>query len=401
MKESNVTKSNVKTYLWLSMILAVSLIIFLGVTATFHKVNAGDKEPYKIGAIFSVTGVGSFLGEPEKKTAIMIVEEVNKKGGINGHPVKLIVYDDESDTTKAALAAKRLIKKDMVSVIVGPTRSGESLAVVPIAEESKIPLISCAASYKIVTPVNERRWIFKTAQSDQHAVEQMYEYMKNKGIRKVGILSDSTGFGASGREELLKYAPNYSIEIVADERYGPKDTDLTAQFTKIRSLKPDAIINWSIGPTQILAVQTWRNLGMTDIPLFQSHGFGSRKNLDILGKTAEGVLLPISPVIISKQLPDDHPQKKVTMEYVSAYEALYKEPVSAFGGYAWDAVQLALSAFKAVGNDPAKIRDYLENLKGFVGQSGVFNFSPEDHNGLTKKDLIMVEVRNGDWVLAK
>jgi branched-chain amino acid transport system substrate-binding protein len=381
------------------------MVIFLvAITASFgawKRSNASDKEPYKIGAIFSVTGVGSFLGEPEKKTALMIVDEVNKKGGINGHPVELIVYDDESDTTKAALAAKRLIKKDMVSVIVGPTRSGESLAVVPIAEEAKIPLISCAASYKIVMPINERRWIFKTAQSDQHAVEQMYEFMRNKGIRKVGILSDSTGFGASGREELLKYAQQYGLEIVADERYGPKDTDLTAQFTKIRSLKPDAIINWSIGPTQILAVQTWRNLGMTDIPLFQSHGFGSRKNLEILGQSAEGVFLPISPVIVGKLLPDDHPQKKVTVEYANAYEALHKEPVSAFGGYAWDAVQLALSAFKAVGNDPSKIRDYLENLKGFVGQSGVFNFSPDDHNGLTKKDLIMVQVRNGDWVLAK
>ncbi|MGC8719549.1 MAG: ABC transporter substrate-binding protein [Thermodesulforhabdaceae bacterium] len=385
----------------LHVLLLICSIVLIASFGAWEKSTAGDKEPYKIGAIFSVTGVGSFLGEPEKKTALMIVDEVNKKGGINGHRVELIVYDDESDTTKAALAAKRLVKKDMVSVIVGPTRSGESLAVVPIAEEARIPLISCAASYKIVTPVSERRWIFKTAQSDQHAVEQMYEYMRNKGIRKVGILSDSTGFGASGREELLKYAQHYGIEIVADERYGPKDTDLTAQFTKIRSLKPDAIINWSIGPTQILAVQTWRNLGMTDIPLFQSHGFGSRKNLEILGETAEGVLLPISPVIVGKLLPDDHPQKKVTMEYASAYEALYKEPVSAFGGYAWDAVQLALSAFKAVGNDPAKIRDYLENLKGFVGQSGVFNFSPDDHNGLTKKDLIMVQVRNGDWVLAK
>lgn len=385
----------------LHVLLLICSIVLIASFGAWKKSTAGDKEPYKIGAIFSVTGVGSFLGEPEKKTALMIVDEVNKKGGINGHRIELIVYDDESDTTKAALAAKRLVKKDMVSVIVGPTRSGESLAVVPIAEEARIPLISCAASYKIVTPVSERRWIFKTAQSDQHAVEQMYEYMRNKGIRKVGILSDSTGFGASGREELLKYAQHYGIEIVADERYGPKDTDLTAQFTKIRSLKPDAIINWSIGPTQILAVQTWRNLGMTDIPLFQSHGFGSRKNLEILGETAEGVLLPISPVIVGKLLPDDHPQKKVTMEYASAYEALYKEPVSAFGGYAWDAVQLALSAFKAVGNDPAKIRDYLENLKGFVGQSGVFNFSPDDHNGLTKKDLIMVQVRNGDWVLAK
>ncbi len=362
---------------------------------------AKDKEPYKIGAIFSVTGVGSFLGEPEKKTAQMVVEEVNKRGGINGHPIELIVYDDESDTTKAALAAKRLIKKDMVSVIIGPTRTGESLAVVPIAEEAKIPLISCAASYKIVTPIQERRWIFKTAQSDQHAVERIYEYMREKGIRKIGILSDSTSFGASGREELLKYAPSYGIEIVADEKYGPKDTDLTAQFTKVRSVKPDAIINWSIGPTQILVVQTWRSLGLTDIPLFQSHGFGSKKNLEILGSAAEGVLLPVSPVIAGRILPEDHPQKKVIMEYINAYESLYKEPVSAFGGYAWDAIHLAISALKAVGPNPEKIRDYLERVQNFPGQSGVFNFSPEDHNGLSKKDLVMVTVQNGDWALAK
>ncbi len=362
---------------------------------------AKDKEPYKIGAIFSVTGVGSFLGEPEKKTAQMVVEEVNKRGGINGHPIELIVYDDESDTTKAALAAKRLIKKDMVSVIIGPTRTGESLAVVPIAEEAKIPLISCAASYKIVTPIQERRWIFKTAQSDQHAVERIYEYMREKGIRKIGILSDSTSFGASGREELLKYAPSYGIEIVADEKYGPKDTDLTAQFTKVRSVKPDAIINWSIGPTQILVVQTWRSLGLTDIPLFQSHGFGSKKNLEILGSAAEGVLLPVSPVIAGRILSEDHPQKKVIMEYINAYESLYKEPVSAFGGYAWDAIHLAISALKAVGPNPEKIRDYLERVQNFPGQSGVFNFSPEDHNGLSKKDLVMVTVQNGDWALAK
>ncbi|MBW1975853.1 MAG: ABC transporter substrate-binding protein [Deltaproteobacteria bacterium] len=374
-------------------------VVFLVFTGTVSLVLAAGA--YKVGAVFSVTGVASFLGEPEKKTVEMVVEKVNASGGINGHPVELILYDDESDTTKATLAVKRLIKKDNVLVIIGPTRSGESLAVAPIAEKAKVPLISCAASYKIVTPVEKRRWVFKTAHSDGHAVERIFEYMKNHGIKRVAILTVSTGFGASGREQLLKYAPKYGIEIVADERYGPKDTDLTAQFTKVRSLNPDAIVNWSIGPTQILSVKTWHNLGMNKIRLFQSHGFGSKKNLELAGDAANGVLFPISPVIVASLLPESHPQKKTVMDYVREYTSRYNEPVSSFGGHAWDAIQLALSALKEVGPDRTKIRDYLENLKGFVGQSGVFNFSPNDHNGLSKKDLVMVEVVKGQWVLAQ
>ncbi|SFN03773.1 ABC transporter substrate-binding protein [Thermodesulforhabdus norvegica] len=381
--------------------------VFVGIVVTLFlfycrlPIGLCAEEAYKIGAVFSVTGVASFLGEPEKKTAEMVVDQINASGGINGHRVELIVYDDESDATKATLAVKRLIKKDGVSVIIGPTRSGESLAVAPIAEKEQVPLISCAASYKIVTPVEERRWIFKTAPSDSHAVERIYEHMKSKGYKKIAILSVSTGFGASGREELLRYAEQYGLEIVADERYGPKDTDLTAQFTKVRSLEPDAIVNWSIGPTQILAVKTWRDLGMTSIPLYQSHGFGSRKNLELLGDAANGVFFPISAVVVGDLLPDSHPQKQVIMDYWNEYRRRYNEPVSSFGGHAWDAIQLAISALKAVGPDRAKIRDYLENLTGFVGQSGVFNFSPEDHNGLSKKDLVMVVVRDQEWVLAE
>ncbi len=362
---------------------------------------SGSKEPYKIGAIFSVTGVASFLGEPEKKTAEMLVEAINAKGGIKGRPIELIVYDDESDSTKATLAAKRLISKDQVSIIIGPTRSGESLAVVPIVEKEEVPMISCASSYKIVTPVEERKWTFKVAPSDSHVVEKMYEFMQKKNIKNVAILSDSTSYGASGREELLRYAEKYGINIVADERYGPKDTDLTAQFAKIKSLKPDAIINWSIGPTQILAAKTWKSLAMADIPLFQSHGFGSKKNLEMLGADAEGIYVPLPPVVIGKILPEDHPQKKVIMEYTKEYEGRFNEAVSSFGGHAWDALMLAVDAMSQVGADRKKIRDYLEQRRGFIGQLGIFNFSPQDHNGLSKKDLIMVKVVNGDWAIAE
>lgn len=363
-------------------------------------VQAADPEPYKIGAVFSITGVGSFLGEPEKKTAEMIAEEVNKQGGINGHPIELIVYDDESDATKCNLAVKKLLKKDNVPVIIGPTRSGESLAVVSVAEEAQTPMISCAASYKIVTPIESRKWVFKVAGSDSHVAGKMYDYMKSKGIQKIGIMSDSTGFGASGREELLALASKYGITIVADERFGPQDTDLSAQLTKIRSAQPQAIVNWSIGPTQVLAIKSWKDLGMDSIPLFQSHGFGNRKNLELAGKAAEGVLLPLARVNVGPLLPDGQPQKKIIMEYTKAYEERYKEPISSFGGHAWDSMHLSIAALKAVGPDPAKIRDFIENTKGFVGMHGIFNFTPQDHNGLTKDDLEMVVVKNGDWALA-
>jgi len=382
---------------------AVAISVFLGSLAclALNSNARAAEQPYKIGAVFSITGVGSFLGEPEKKTAEMIADEINKKGGINGHPIELIVYDDESDATKCNLAVKKLIKKDEVPVIIGPTRSGESLAVLGVAEEAHVPLISCATSYKIVTPIESRKWIFKVAGSDAHVVGKMFDYMKSKGMLKVAIMTDSTGYGASAREEFLRLAPEFGITIVADERFGPQDTDLSAQLTKIRGVKPQAIVNWSVGPTQILAVKNWRELGMDSVPLFQSHGFGSLKNLELAGKAAEGVLLPLARVNVGPLLPESQPQKAVIMAYTKDYEARFKEPISSFGGHAWDSMSLALAALKAVGPDAAKIRDFVESTKGFVGMHGIFNFTPQDHNGLSKDDLEMVVVKDGKWALAQ
>ncbi|MCK5656437.1 MAG: ABC transporter substrate-binding protein [Syntrophobacteria bacterium] len=378
--------------IWIALILIVSLALVFSCTK--------EKEPYKVGAVFSVTGRTSFLGEPEKKTAVMIAEAINKVGGINGHPLELVIYDDESDETKAVLAVKRLLKKDKVPVIIGPSLSGNTLAVVKIMNDAKVPLVSAAASNKIVTPVVDRKWIFKVPQSDTHAVEKVYDHLLKNGINKIAIMSVSTGFGASGREELLRLAPQVGIEIVADERYGPKDTDITAQLTRIRGTDAQAIVNWSVGPTQVLAVKNWHDLGMTSIPFYQSHGFGSRKNIKLAGGAAEGVFCPLGRVNIPDLVPADHPQKKIIEIYNKAYQEKYNEPLSSFGGHGWDALNLVIDALKAVGPDSAKIRDYIENRTNFIGQHGVFNFSPTDHNGLTKEAFEMVVVKDGDWALA-
>jgi branched-chain amino acid transport system substrate-binding protein len=360
------------------------------------------KGAYKVGAVFSVTGRTSFLGDPEKKTAEMLAEKINDAGGINGKKLELIIYDSEGDATKANLAVRKLITQDKVCAVIGPSLSGTSLAVVPLAAKYKTPLVSCAASYKIVWDEQKkkaRKWVFKTPQTDTMAVEAVYGSLKKKGINKIAVLSVTSGFGASGRGELIRLAPEYGMTIVADEKYGPKDTDMTAQLTKIKGIAPQVIVNWSVGPTQVVALRNWRDLGMTSIPFYQSHGFGSRKNIKLAAGAAEGVYCPLGAVNVSELLSDDHPQKAVTMQYMKDYAAKYNEPLSSFGGHAWDALELVSNALKAVGCDKAKIRDYLENTQGFVGQHGIFNFSPDDHIGLDKNAFQMVVVKDGDWAL--
>ncbi len=367
----------------------------------FSFTTSYSKEPYKIGAIFSVTGPASFLGEPEKNTVLMLVEQINKAGGINGHPLQVIIEDSKSDETQAVLSAKKLLEKDKVLAIIGPSTTGESMALVPIMTQAQTPLISVAAGANITQPAKERYWIFKTAQYDTSAVEAIYTYMKKNGIKKVGILTITTGFGDAGRKALLEMAPKFGISIVTDERYGPKDTDMTTQLVKIKSAGAQAVINWSVGPGQVIVTKNWHALKM-GIPLYQSHGWGSKKNLELAGKAAEGVIAPLGRLVVWNKLPDKHPQKALLKKYVTDYEARYKSEPGTFGGHAYDALMIIVEALKKVGPDKKKIRDYIETkIKKWPGTGGIFNMSPEDHCGLDMTAFEMVIVKNGDWEILK
>lgn len=380
-------------------LLSLLMIAVFFVVITFT--NSYCKEPYRIGAIFSVTGPASFLGEPEKNTVLMLAEQINKAGGINGHPLEVIIEDSKSDETQAVLAAKKLLEKDKVLAIIGPSTTGESMALVPIMTQAKTPLVSAAAGANITQPVKERYWIFKTAQYDTSAVEAIYRYMQKKGIKKIGIMTITTGFGDAGRKALLELAPKFGISIVADERYGPKDTDMTTQLTKIKAAGAQAVINWSVGPGQVIVTKNWSALKM-GIPLFQSHGWGSKKNLELAGKAAEGVIAPLGRLVVWNKLPDNHPQKALLKKYVTEYEARYKAEPGTFGGHAYDALMMVVEALKKVGPDKKKIRDYIENnIKKWPGTGGIFNMSPNDHCGLDVTAFEMVIVKNGDWEILK
>ena len=353
------------------------------------------KAPYKIGGIFSITGPNSFLGEPERNSMQLLAAQINAKGGINGRPLELVIYDDEGDEAKAVLNANKLIEKDQVLAIVGPSLTGTTMAVIPIVEKAEVPLISCAAGVKITTPV--KKWVFKTPQTDVMAVAKLYEFMKRQGIRKVALLTVSNAYGDSGREQLLEQAAGVGLQVVGDEKFGAGDADMTPQLTKIRGLSPDAIVCWGTNPGPAVVAKNMQQLGIK-IPLYQSHGVASKKFIELAGTAADGIILPTGKILIAKSLPDNDPQKPVLLKYITDYEAKYKSAVSGFGGYAWEGLDMVVTALQKAGADRAKIRDEIEKVNGYVGISGIFRLSPQDHNGLSKDEaFVMVRIVNGDW----
>jgi branched-chain amino acid transport system substrate-binding protein len=356
------------------------------------------KAPYVIGAVFDITGPASPLGTPERDTVEMIAAQINKAGGINGHPVKFIIYDNGSEETKCVLEVKRLIENDGVKAVIGPSTTGTTLAVSPICEKARIPLISCAAGTKITQPV--RPYVFKTAQSDVHAVAKVIEYLKTKHITRIAFINDANAFGASGRQQMQLQAPKAKITLAAMESFGGKETDMTVQLTRMKAAKPQAVVCWGTNPGPAIVVRNMKQLGMK-MPLVMSHGIANKKFIELAGDAANGVVFPAGRLLVASTLSNKDPQKKVLLGYSAQFKQAYRRDADTFGGHAWDATQLVIKALRKVGDNPAKIRAEIENTKGFVGISGVFNFSPKEHNGLTKDAFVMVQIKNGKWALLK
>jgi branched-chain amino acid transport system substrate-binding protein len=352
-------------------------------------------ETIKVGALLAVTGPASFLGLPEARTLEMMAEQVNAKGGVRGKMIQVIVKDTGASPEKAISFAKQLIEEEKVFAIIGPSTSGETMAIKSIAEEAKKLLLSCAAAEVIVQPVASH--VFKTPQKDSHAVIRIFQQMKKMGVSKIGVLSSNTGFGKAGKEQIEKLAPEHGMEIALSEVYDKAATDLTAEVTKIKAASVQGLINWSIEPAQAIVIKNARQIGLT-IPIFQSHGFGNIQYAKAAGAAAEGVIFPAGRLLVADALPDKHPQKAVLQAYRKAYEAKYKEDVSTFGGHAYDAMMLLVEAVKIVGTDAEKVRSAIENMKGFVGTGGVFNFSASDHNGLDLDAFEMLTVKDGRFV---
>lgn len=372
--------------------------IALGAALTLGAIAAFAADPIKIGSVLSVTGPAAFLGDPELKTLQMYVEDLNKKGGVLGRQLELVHYDDGSDANKANGFTKRLLDDDKVDIVIGGTTTGATMSMVPLVTKAEVPFISLAGAVVVIEPV--KKWVFKTPHTDRMAAEKVFEDMKKRGLTKVALLSETSGFGQSGKKETEAVAAKYGIMLVASETYGPKDTDMSPQLTKIKnSAGVQAVFVFGLGQGPAIVTKNYRQLGI-NLPLYQSHGVASDEFLKLAGPAADGVRLPSPAQLVPDQLPANDPQKAVVQAYDKAYKLRYKAEASTFGGYAYDALMLTVDAMKrANSTDKAKVRDALEATKGYVATSGSFNLSATDHMGLSLSAFRMLEVKGGQWSL--
>jgi branched-chain amino acid transport system substrate-binding protein len=382
-----------------ALILVSALVLMLPLAA-------GGQE-YRVGFVSAITGPASSLGVPERDVAVMIQKDLDAAGGVSGpdgkkHPVKILIFDDESKADTTVRLAKKLIAEDKVHVLIASSQSPTSLAVVPVATEARVPLISMASSHAIVTPVKERFWVFKTPQSNIHVSTHQVKYLKAKGFKKIASLYVNDAFGEDSRRGLATMIKDSGIEVVYEDKFEQSDKDMTPQLTKVKASGAQALVVHAIPPAASIITKQFRDLGLT-IPLIHNHGVGNKPFIDLSGGAADGVIFPIGKMLVAESLADADPQKRALLDFVAWYEKGTGKPRSTFAGHAWDALQMAFRAFGKV--DPmtpldqarAKVRDELEKTKGFAGTGGIFDMSAEDHVGLDERSMVLVRVEGGAW----
>ncbi len=357
-----------------------------------------------VGVTVSATGPAASLGIPEKNTIDLLPKS------IGGQKVNYIVLDDASDTTTAVKNTKKLISENKVDVIIGSTTTPNSLAMVDVAAEGETPMIAMAASARIVEPMDaKRKWVFKTPQNDAQMSTAILEHMTNNNVKTVAYIGFSDAYGEGWWNEFSKLAEVRKIKLVGNERFNRTDTSVTGQVLKIIAAKPDAVLIGGAGTPAALPQKSLKEKGFKGA-IYQTHGVANNDFLRVCGKDCEGTVLPVGPILVASQLPNDNPVKKSALDYVTKYEAAHGAgSISSFGGHAWDAAMLLSSAApqalkKAQPGTKefrAALRDALENTRNVAASHGVFNMSPEDHLGLDQRARVMVRVENGSWKLIK
>ena len=382
-------------------------ILAILVMMAFYAGTALAAEPIKIGAFFDLTGPAANIGMPTKLVAEMVVDKINKAGGVNGRPLQLVIGDAEGDPAKGATIVKKFIYEDKVAAIVGPTRTGTGMAVKKLVEEAGMPTFMTVGGDPVIMggeKFGSYTYVFKSPQRSSTAVKRLYAFLREKGLKKVALLTAADGFGKDGVGWLQKLAPEFGLEIVAEESFGPDDTDMTAQLTKLKNSPAQAIVCWTIGPAGAIVAKNRAQLGIS-LPLFQCHGLPDPKYIELAGKAAEGDRMPATKLMVAGELPDSDPQKAVIQEFIKLYTDVYKYdqqfPINTHSGYAWDAITIVANAMKKAGTEPKALRAAIEQTRGHVGVSGIYNLTAEDHNGLDVDSMVIVEVKGGRFVQAK
>lgn len=359
---------------------------------------ASAAEPIKVGGLFALSGSYAVVGIDQKNTGQYVFDKINAAGGINGRKINFIQADTEGDPTKALLATKRLAEQENVSVIVGPVKTDEGMAIKPYLDSAKVPTVMHCAS-DIIVDKPPSHWVFKTPPRSSHIVQLLLSYMKDHNLKNIALIYVQNGFGKDALQIVENLAPKYSLNIVGIESFGEKDLDMKPQLLNIRSKKPDALLVWTIGPSGSIVTKNMRELDY-NVSHFQGHGSATYEFIKIAGPAAEGVMIGAQKIFVGDDLANSDPQKPVIAEFVRGYTKAYSEP-GAMAACGADAANIIVEALKKAGDNRAAIRDSIESTKNLVGLNGIYNMSPSDHNGLSPNNLVIIKVHNGKFALVK
>ncbi len=368
---------------------------------------APSGDPILVGGLFAESGPAAFVGTPSRLVAEMTVKKINDAGGILGRPIKLVIHDTESNPDVALRMARQLVEAENVLAIIGPTSTGEGLAVKKYTEEKKIPTIMTVGGDPIIAGGNfgPFTWTFKTPQRTSTAAQKIYEHLKAKGVTSVAVMTAKDAFGQDGLAHLKNLAGKYGIEIIAEETFDPKGTDFSAQAFKLQAAAPKAVIIWTIGPAGAIAAKNFAALPGDKPLVVECHGQPGPEFLQLAGPAAEGVIMPATKLMAPDSLPASDPQAAVVRTFIADYQKegiQAKFPLNTHSGYAYDALILLQAGLQKAGKaDQAALRDALETLTNIVGVSGVFSITPEDHNGLSTDSMVILEIANGAYTVAK
>ncbi len=375
------------------------LVILMAAAAVAAAATAQAADPIKLGAYFDLTGASAAIGTPTKLVAEMVVKKINQEGGINGRPLELVIADDEGDPTKAAIIAKKFIETDKVAAIIGPTRTDTGMASKPTIEQMKVPTFMCVGGDPVIT-VPPFHWTFKSPQRTSVAVKKTFAYLKKKGIQKIAVITAADGFGRDGKKWLESLAPEYGLKIISNESFQATDNDMTPQLIKIKAASPEAIVCWTIGKAGAIVAKNVKQLDIKTA-LVQCHGLPDPIYIKLAGDASEKNIMPSTKLLVADQLPDTDIQKKVILEFIRIYTDVYhydkQFPINTHSGYAWDAIYIVANAMKKAGTNNEALRAAIEQTKGYVGVSGVYSLTPEDHNGLGTDSMVMVQIVDGKW----
>jgi branched-chain amino acid transport system substrate-binding protein len=362
--------------------------------------GAGEKAPYRIGAVLSLTGTYSGLGTPEKNTIDMEVARINGAGGVNGHKLEVVIEDDATDAAKAAAAASKLIDQEKVVAILGATGTGQTMAMRQAVDRAKVPQVSMAGGNAVTGKFD--KFVFQTPWSNKLVVPFVLKYMQGKGVKSVALLTDTGGYGKDGLAVIEEDLGKFGMTAAAKETFNPGDTDMTAQLTKIAAANPQAVLLWNAGKEAAIVMKNREQLKMST-PFFGGSGQGRKEFVDGAGAAADAFEFGTGKDLMPESWGTDSEEYKVTKDFVDRYTAKYGKAPDIFAGHAYDALNITVEAMKKLpeGFTPEQLRDQIEKTSGFIGMGGSFNYSATDHMGLTENDLQMYRVEGGKWVLAK